>query len=663
MSDPVDLHREETLDKTFDARLMRRLLGYVVPYRFTAAAAVGLIVVSSLLQLVGPLAVAVALDLYIVPEVGDPAAGDPAAGDPAAGAPTTRATASRWVEEALAAAGLELEPMSGIALMAAIYAAALLLSFGILFCQAYLMEVMGQLIMYDLRRDVFAHLQRLPVAFFERHPIGRLVTRATTDVAALNELFTAGLVSIFGDVVLLAGIITVLFVLDWRLALVSFAILPLLFALTAWFKIRARHSFRRVRVKIAAINAFLQEHITGMSVVQLNNRERRAGDEFSRINDEHRMANVQAIFYYAVYYPAMMLLTAVGLALIVWYGGGQILRGALSFGALVAFLQYAQRFYQPLADLSEKYNILQAAMASSERIFELLDTEPEIVSPAAAYQPAGPRRDGRRPAVEGAIEFDRVSFAYKPGELVLEDVSFRIRPGETVAVVGHTGAGKTTLSSLLMRFYDVASGSVRVDGVDVRQWDLEILRSSLALVLQDVFLFSGDVAENIRLGEAAIDDQRLRWAAEEVRALEFIERLPEGFATTVRERGAGLSVGQKQLIAFARALAFDPRILILDEATASVDTETEQRIQQALERLLADRTSIVIAHRLSTIQKADRILVMHKGHLREQGTHRELLELGGIYHKLYLLQYQDRGSGEGPSRSGRPDPPAALAGG
>ena len=616
MNDPAELHQEESLDKVFDARLLRRLLGYVKPYRSRAAAAVALIVASSLLQLVGPLVTAVALDLFIVPSE------------------VRQAPASRWAGELLAAAGLDLEPMGGVVLMAAVFIAALALGFGVRVCQSYLMETMGQLIMFDLRRDVFAHLQRLPVAFFDRHPIGRLVTRATTDIAALNELFTAGLVSIFGDVVLLAGIIAVLFVLDWRLALVSFAVLPLLFALTAWFKIRARQSYRRVRVKIAAINAFLHEHITGMSVVQLNNRERRAFGDFSRINDQHREANVRSIFYYAVYYPAVMVLTSLGLALIVWYGGGQILRGALSFGALVAFLQYAQRFYQPLADLSEKYNILQAAMASSERIFELLDTEVTIASPADAYRPL---------KVTGAIEFDRVSFAYQAGEPVLEDLSFRLRPGETVAVVGHTGAGKTTLSSLLMRFYDVSSGSVRIDGVDVRDWDLEALRQNLALVLQDVFLFSGDVADNIRLGEAAIGDERLRWAAAEVHALGFIERLPEGFRSTVRERGAGLSVGQKQLIAFARALAFDPRILILDEATASIDTETEQRIQQALERLLVGRTSIVIAHRLSTIQKADRILVLHKGRLREEGTHRELLDLGGIYHKLYQLQYQARG--------------------
>jgi len=617
MSVELDYHEEETLGKAYDARLMRRLLGYVRPYRLMATAAVVLIVVSSLLQLVGPLVTAATLDLYVAPPEEEQA----------------QSELSRWIESRLAATGWELDPMSGVTLMAAVFGVSLFLTFGVLFLQSYLMQLMGQLIMFDLRRDVFQRLQRLPVSYFDRNPIGRLVTRATTDVAALNELFTAGLVSIFGDVVLLAGIIWVLFALDWRLALVTFAIVPMLFVLTLWFKTRARRGYREVRVKIARINAFLQEHITGMPVVQLFNRERRAFDDFSKINEEHRDANVRTIFYYAVYFPMVELITAVGLALIVWYGGGQILRGTLTVGALIAFLQYAQRFYRPLADLSEKYNILQAAMASSERIFALLDTPVEIAAPAEPHRPR---------EVRGEIELDDVQFAYKEGEPVLQDVSFHVEPGETVAVVGHTGAGKSTLANLLLRFYDVEKGHVLVDGVDVRRWDPAVLRRNVALVLQDVFLFSGDVAGNVRLGEASISEEQLRWAAGEVHALDFIERLPRGFATEVRERGAGLSVGQKQLIAFARALAFNPRILILDEATASIDTETEQRIQKALDRLLVDRTSIVIAHRLSTIQKADRILVMHRGRLREQGTHRELLAQRGIYHKLYLLQYQNQ---------------------
>ena len=620
MSEATSLHEEEILGKAYDARLMRRLLGYVVPYRWTAVAAIVLIVLSSLLQLVGPLATAVALDLFIRPFAGEA---------------ETLSAVSRWVADEMVRRGIEVEPAVGLGIVSLIYLGSLLLTFLVLYWQGYIMQLMGQRIMFDLRRDIFGRLQRLPVAYFDRNPIGRLVTRVTNDVDALNELFTAGIVSIFGDVVLLVGIVAVLFWLDWRLAIVTFAILPLLLLLTFWFKTRARRSYREVRVRLARINAFLQEHITGMSVVQLFNREEGALDDFSRVNDAHRRANIRAIFYYAVYYPGVELITALGVGLILWYGGSGVVAGALSIGALVAFLQYAQRFYQPLADLSEKYNILQAAMASSERIFRLMDSPVEIASPADAYRPE---------EVRGAIEFRQVSFGYNEDEQVLHDISFAVAPGETVAIVGHTGAGKTTLASLLQRFYDLDSGSVLVDGVDVRGWDLELLRRSIGLVLQDVFLFSGTVAGNIRLGEQTIDEERLRWAAGEVHALEFIERLPEGFETAVRERGAGLSVGQKQLIAFARALAFDPRILILDEATSSVDTETEQWIQLALDRLLANRTSLVIAHRLSTIQKADRILVLHKGRLREQGTHQELLALRGIYYRLYLLQYRDQPS-------------------
>jgi ATP-binding cassette subfamily B protein len=618
MSEPAGFHEEEVLGKAYDARLMRRLMGYVRPYRGMAAGAVALIVASSLLQLVGPLATAVALDLFIRPP----------------GEAEATSTVGRWVAELLAGRGLAPTPAAGIAAVAAVYLAAVGLTFVVLYVQSYVMLAMGQYIMRDLRNQIFGHLQRLSIAYFDKNPVGRLVTRVTTDVDALNELFTAGLVSIFGDVVLLAGIVGVLFWLNWKLALATFAILPLLALLTLWFRLRARTSYRDVRVKIARINAFLQEHITGMPVVQLFNRERRAGDEFAAINDDHRRANVRAIVYYAVYFPAVELITACGVGLIVWYGGGRVMAGALSLGALIAFLQYAQRFYQPLSDLSEKYNILQAAMASSERIFRLLDRPVEIASPADGYAPEGRAR--------GSIELDRVSFAYLPGEPVLTDVSFRVAPGETVAVVGHTGAGKTTLANLLLRFYDVDSGAVAVDGVDVRRWRLDALRRSIGMVLQDVFLFSGTLASNIRLGAPEIDDARLRWAAREVHALPFIERTPRGFATEVRERGAGLSVGQKQLVAFARALAFDPRILILDEATSSIDTETEQLIQRALARLLAGRTSLVIAHRLSTVQRADRILVLHKGCLREQGTHQELLARRGIYYRLYLLQYKDQ---------------------
>ena len=613
-------HEEEILGKAYDARLMRRLLTYVRPYRWMTAAAVALILLSSALQLVGPLATAVALDLFIRPPQARPA---------------VLSNVSSMVRDALLAHGIEPARVQaqGVAVVAMVAVAAVVLTFITLYLEGYVMMLMGQYIMYDLRNQIFGHLQRLPIAFFDRNPIGRLVTRVTTDVDALNEMFTSGLVELLGDVLLLAGIVVVLFWLDWRLAIVAFSIVPLLAMITAWFRAGVRQAFRDVRVKIAAINAFLQENVTGMPVVQLFGRERRAYEEFVEINDRHRAANVRSIFYYAVYYPGVELITAAGIGLLIWVGGGQALAGAVSLGALIAFLQYAQRFYQPLADLSERYNTLQGAMASSERIFGLLDTPVAIESPPAAYAP---------PAVLGRVEFDRVRFSYKPGEPVLKDVSFRVGPGERLAIVGHTGAGKSTLANLLLRFYDVDSGAIQVDGVDVREWSLPALRRVIGLVLQDVFLFAGTVAENIRLGDAAIDDARLRWAAGEVHALPFIERLPGGFAAAVRERGAGLSVGQKQLIAFARALAFDPRILILDEATSSIDTETEQLIQRALERLLEGRTSLVIAHRLSTIQRADRILVLHKGEVREIGTHQELLAQRGIYYRLYLLQYQEQ---------------------
>jgi ATP-binding cassette, subfamily B, multidrug efflux pump len=619
MSEPIGQHEEEALGKAYDARLMRRLLAYLYPYRGMTAWALGLILLSSLLQLLGPLAMAVAIDLFIRPQ----------------GEDTHISDVSRQIGDLLLARGIDPAEvrLEGLAVTSGIFLVALVLTFVVLYAQGYLMQLMGQYVMNDLRRQIFGHLQRLPIAFFDRNPIGRLVTRVTTDVDALNEMLSAGVVAIFGDFLLLTGIVGVLFWLDWRLALAAFSIVPFLLLLTFWFKRKARETFREVRVRIARINSFLQEHVTGMPVVQLFNREARAYRDFEEINEAHRDANVRGIFYYAVFYPGVELITSVGLGMILWVGGGEVMAQTVSLGALIAFLQYAQRFYQPLADLSEKYNLLQQAMASSERVFQLLDTPVTVVPPAEPWRPA---------AVRGEIEFDQVRFSYKEGEPVLKGISFQVRPGETLAVVGHTGAGKSTLANLLLRFYDVEGGSVKVDGVDVRQWDLPRLRRSVAMVLQDVFLFAGTVEGNIRLGDPEIDEGRVRWAAAEVHALPFIERLPGGLGAQVRERGGGLSVGQKQLIAFARALAFDPKILILDEATSSIDTETEQLIQQALDRLLQGRTSIVIAHRLSTIQKADRILVLHKGEIREMGTHQELLALRGIYYRLYLLQYKDQ---------------------
>jgi ATP-binding cassette subfamily B protein len=490
----------------------------------------------------------------------------------------------------------------------------------------------GQNVMLDMRRQIFGHLQRLLVGFVDRHPVGRLMTRVTTDVDAVNELFTSGVVTVFGDLFTLLGIMGVMTALNPKLALVTFSVIPFFFLITNWFRRGSRQSFREVRKWIARINAFLQENLTGMSVVQLFRREARNREAFGAINRAHADANMAQIFYYAVFYPAIDLLAAVAVAMILLYGGGRVLVGTLTLGALVAFVQYSERFWRPISDLSEKFNILQAAMASSERIFTLLDTPVEVTAPAHPV---------RLPAVRGRVAFEHVSFAYNPGQWVLRDVDFVVEPGRSVAIVGATGAGKTTIISLLARFYDVPQGRVTLDGVDVRDLDPAQLRSSLALVLQDVHLFSGTIASNIRLG-SPIPDERVREAARAVHAHRFIEALPRGYDTEVKERGATLSVGQKQLLSFARALAHDPRVLILDEATSSVDTETESLIQEALKVLLHGRTAIVIAHRLSTIQNVDEILVMHKGRIRERGTHQQLLAQRGIYWRLYQLQYKDQ---------------------
>jgi len=521
---------------------------------------------------------------------------------------------------------------SGLARVAGLYLLALAAAFVVRFGQNYIMQMAGQRIMQDMRREIFAHLQRLHVGHFDRNPVGRLMTRVTTDVDAVNELFTSGVVTVFGDLFTLVGIMAVMIALDWRLALVTFAVIPLFFALTNWFRKGARGSFRETRRWVARINAFLQENLSGMSVVQLFRREERNREAFAAINRKHYDANMQAIFYYAVFYPAIELLAAIAAALILVYGGGKALAGGLTLGVLVAFIQYSERFWQPISDLSEKFNVLQAAMAASERIFGLLDTKSLVTTPNPAVRPQ---------AVQGRVSLENVWFSYAAGEPILKDIDFVVEPGRSVALVGATGAGKTSIISLLMRFYDVQKGRVALDELDVRVWDLKRLRSSLALVLQDVHLFSGTIASNIRLG-SDIPMDRVRAAAEAVHAHRFIERLPRGYETEVKERGATLSVGQKQLLSFARALAHDPRVLILDEATSSVDTETEQLIQDALRVLLRGRTAIVIAHRLSTVQNVDEILVLHRGRIRERGTHQELLARRGVYWKLYELQYKDQ---------------------
>jgi ATP-binding cassette subfamily B protein len=610
----ADIERqEEEAAKAFDPRLARRLLKYLRPYRARATVSVLLVILSSILELLGPAIIAVAIDLFVKPFKGAPSIG-------------ISARLGHWV----AANGWVLHPLDGINIAAGLYLVTLVAGFAVLYTQMVLMNLMGQYIMYDLRKQIFGHLQRLDVQYFDRHPVGRLMTRVTTDVDALNEMFTAGFVAIFGDIVVLLGIIGVLFWMNWKMALVLFSITPFIVGVSAWFRRGARITYRAVRTRIAAINAFLQEHLSGMSTVQLFNREEREAEKFDELNGRHRDANIDSIFYYAVFYPVIELIESVGIALIVWYGGGQVVRGTLSVGALVAFFQYAQRFYEPISDLSEKYNILQAAMAASERIFRLLDTPAGIVND-----------DGVQVDHIESIEFRNVWFAYNEPEWVLKNVSFTVRRGQRVALVGHTGAGKTTVTALLLRFYDIQRGEICINGIDIREIDLASLRRLFAIVQQDFFLFTGNVADNISLGDARISDEAVRTAAVRVQADRFISRLPEGYASIVRERGAGFSVGEKQLLSFARALAFDPPVLILDEATSSIDTETEQLIQGAIQTLLEGRTSIVIAHRLSTIRSADTILVFHHGEVRERGTHEELMAIDGLYRKLYQIQYRE----------------------
>lgn len=608
----IERHEEEG-SRAFDRRLTRRLLSYLAPYRWRATLSIVLVIFSSLAEIAGPAIVAVGIDLFVRPAEAEARSG------------MSQAVA-RWIE----ANGWSVDPLTGIHFAAAVYLLALVGGFVILYAQMVLMNLMGQYVMYDLRKQLFGHLQKLHVQYFDRNPVGRLMTRVTTDVDALNEMFTAGFVSIFGDIVVLAGIVGVLFWMDWRLALVLFSILPFIAITSVWFRNGARRTYRAVRARIAAINAFLQEHISGVSVVQLFNRQGEEARKFSHLNARHRDANLESIWYYSVFYPAIELIQSIGIALIVWYGGGEVIRGTLTLGALIAFFQYAQRFYEPISDLSEKYNILQAAMAASERIFRLLDTTPRIE-----------KTGGVDPGQVETIEFRDVSFAYNEPEWVLENVSFKVRRGERVALVGHTGAGKTTVTNLLLRFYDIQKGSILINGVDIREMDLARLRSLFAIVQQDFFLFAGTMADNITLGERRISRERMLNAAEKVQADRFIRKLPKGYETEVRERGAGLSVGEKQLVSFARALAYDPPVLILDEATSSIDTETERLIQEGIEALTEGRTSLVIAHRLSTIRSADQILVFHHGQIRERGTHDDLIRFGGLYRRLYELQYRE----------------------
>jgi len=600
-------HEEEKLGRIYDAQLTRRLLKYLMPYKWRVLLAIALTLIVTPLQLVGPRLFAAVIDRYINPALSH--------------------------KIPLGAA------FHGILWISVAFIATLILSFTFQYGQVRIMQSVGQHTMYDLRKQIFGHLQKLPMGFFDRTPVGRLVTRVTTDVDALNDLFAAGVVAMVNDFCFLLAAVAYMLTLNWKLALAAFAVLPLMFGVTWLFRNSVRVANRLIRTGVARINAFLQEHITGMSVIQLFNRERKAQEQFKGLNRDYNRAFKKAILAFALFYPAIELLSSTAYAMIFWFGGLRQLAGGLEIGMVAAFYMYSQRFFMPIQDLSEKFNILQSAMAASERIFKLLDEPLTVQSAENARKLEAPK---------GEIEFRHVWFAYRGGETpkeedwVLRDVSFRVEPGQNIAIVGHTGAGKTTIIQLLLRFYEIQRGEILLDGVNIRELQLQELRRFFGIVLQDPFLFSGTIESNIRLGTESITREEVESALREVGLWNFVASLPHGTATEVTERGATLSVGQRQLISFARALAHNPRFLILDEATSSVDTQTESLIRAALDRLLAGRTALVIAHRLSTIQHADRILVFHKSRLREEGTHQQLLARRGIYYRLYQLQYKDQ---------------------
>jgi ATP-binding cassette subfamily B protein len=583
---------DEVLGKAYDSKLMKRLLGYVKPYKNYVIFAILLNMVVAALGPVRPYLTKIAVDDYIAHS-----------------------------------------DYNGLLLIGVLLFASLLLQAVIQYFLTYFTQYLGQKTLFDLRTQIFNHIQKLALKFFDRTPIGRLVTRATNDVEALGELFSSGIVMVFSDVFIILWILGFMFFMDFNLSLVTLSVLPVLIYGTFLFRKKARESYRDVRLHLARLNSYMQEHVTGMSVVQIFNKEKDEYNKFSLINSDYRLANIKSIFYYAVFYPSVELLSSVAIGLIIWYGGGEVIQGTLTIGVLFAFIQYTEMFFRPIRDLSEKYNIMQTAMASSERIFKLLDNHTMI------RNPENPVKLGD---VRGNIEFKNVWFAYNGDDFVLKDISFSINPGETVAIVGHTGAGKTSIINILTRFYDINKGEILLDGINIEKLDKRELRKYISMVLQDVFLFSGNVKSNINLDNGDISEERIIDAAKIVGADKFIEELPQKYNEEVKERGATLSVGQKQLISFARALAYDPKILILDEATSSIDTESEHLIKQAIEKLLVGRTAIVIAHRLSTIQNADKIIVLHKGEIREIGNHQQLLAKKGIYYKLYQLQYKDQ---------------------
>ena len=592
MSAAGQYHEEEALGKAYDARLMKRLLRYVRPYRWMVAVAVALLLINSVAQISLTFLTQIAIDDYI------------GAGN-----------------------------QSGLLSLSLGFLGVVLLVLGTTYAQMYLTLWLGQRVLDDIRMQVFSHLQKLHLQFFDKNPVGRLLTRATNDVNVLNEMFSSGVVSVIGDIFMLILIVGALLYYNWQLALITFLVMPILIVATFMFRARARDAYRTVRLKLARLNAFTQEHITGVNVVQLFTQEKRTFDRYDKINQELRGGHFQSIYYYAVFFPAVEIIGALSVGLLLYFGGIKINEGILTFGELVAFIHLVERFYRPIRDLSEKYNILQSSMASSERIFNLLDTKPAIVTPRTVKAPV---------EFKGKIELENVWFAYNDEDWVLRDVSFTVEPGEKVAFVGATGAGKTSLTSLLFRFYDYQKGSIKIDGVEIKDMSIDKLRAQLGLVLQDVFLFSGDIAANVRLRDNDITDDQVRQALHRVGYNRFIDVDSDEIHTTVKERGATFSTGQKQLLSFARALAFDPNILILDEATSSVDTETELLIQQALEELLRGRTSLIVAHRLSTIERADKIIVLHHGEIREMGRHEELLAQRGIYWRLYQMQYKSQ---------------------
>ncbi len=581
---------EEDLGKVYDRVLMKRLLAYLKPYTFQLFVIAFLMVGNTLSLLVGPFLMQIAIDRHII-----------------------------------------LGELDGLSTIAAFLVLGLIGQFVFSYFEEYRMQMIGQNVMRDLRHKLFSHLQHLDVQYFDKNPVGRLMTRVMGDVQVLNELFTSGVITVFGNLLSILGIMVAMLLYDWKLALITFTVIPIIFGATLIYQIYSRRAFREQRKQYARINAFLQENIVGMTTMKLFAQERRSHLRFNERNRRYLAANLKSIFYFSIFHPLIEVMASVATAVIIWYGGGQIVQGALTFGVLVAFIRYAERFFWPIRELSEKYTIFQNAMASSERIFQLLDTEPTIVS---AVEKSG------KETLKGEIEFRNVWFAYNDDDYVLKDVSFKVKSGEKVALVGHTGAGKTSIINLLCRFYEINKGQILIDGVDIQKMNLEEMRRAISIVQQNIFLFSDTIERNISLGDTSISSEQVVRASQDVHLDRFVQKMPDVYGTKIKEDGGGLSVGQKQLVAFARALASDPSILILDEATSSVDTETEILIEDALSRLMENRTSVVIAHRLSTIQNADKIIVMHRGEIRETGSHNELLQKNGIYYRLYQLQYK-----------------------